>query len=288
MKGLDMTFEEKINAIRTQGYVVLKNIISDEECNKYKQYLEEDYVKYSQSYSTGQQRTISGLEEKSSEKVVFNLHNKRLEYFELLGHPTVLKILDVILKEGSYKDNDPYYLYNISARSPKKGSEQQLHLDSRFPGSMYVLIANVIWVLDDFTKESGATRVVPGSHKSGKYAEDGVRYPDEILVEAPRGSVIIFDASLWHGSSCKKNDAERWAVVLGYSRWFRKPSYDFMKNTPRKIWSKLTAAQKELLGFRFIPPKDEFTRNRSISEEYEMPDEYEIPLPDREMDRESL
>ena len=62
----------------------------------------------------------------------------------------------------------------------------------------------------------------------------------------------------WRNS--KNNNNSRWAVLLGYARWFIKPSFDYMKNTPNKIYNKLTKKQKCLLGFNLIPPKDEFTR----------------------------
>ena len=86
--------------------------------------------------------------------------------------------------------------------------------------------------------------------------------------------MLIFNANLWHGGSSKKNDKSRWALVLGYARWFVKPSFDYMKNTPIKIYNQLTSKQKSLLGFDLIPPKDEFTRMRRRSEFYEIPDKF--------------
>lgn len=272
-----MEIQKHLDEIHNKGYTVLERVITPRECERFKTYLEEDYQKYAPLHFKSGKKTAHGLEDKSSEKVVINLHNKRLEYFDLLGHSAVLSILDILLKEGSYLNSEPYYLYNNSARSPLKGSEQQLHLDSRFPGTRYVFVANVLWMLDDFTEESGATRIVPGSHKSGQYAADGKKYDNEILVLAPKGSVLIFDASLWHGSSYKYNDSARWALALGYARWFRKPTYDYMQNTPIEIFDNLTDGQKELLGFRFVPPKDEFTRTRSISENFEIPQAYHLP-----------
>ena len=71
----------------------------------------------------------------------------------------------------------------------------------------------------------------------------------------------VFDK---YSSSTKKNDVNRWALILGYARWWIKPSFDFIKNTPKNIFSKLNTSQKRLLGFHLTPPKDEFTRVRRI------------------------
>lgn len=272
-----MEINDIIIGIKENGYAVINNVLSAQDCERFKKYLNQDSAKYMPMHANPKSAGTATLNNLASEKVLFNLHNKRLEYYELLCHPLITDVMDVILKEGSYLNNDPYYLYNNSARNPLQGSEQQLHIDSRFPGTKYVFVANVLWMLDDFTEQSGATRIVPDSHKSGHYAEDGIKYPNEILVTAPKGSVLIFDASLWHGSSFKHNDAERWALTLGYARWFRKPAYDFMQNIPADIFNKLTDKQKELLGLKLIPPKDEFTRTRALSENFETPLPYKLP-----------
>ena len=69
----------------------------------------------------------------------------------------------------------------------------------------------------------------------------------------------------------------RWAYALGYARWFIKPSFDFMKNTPKNIYDQLTDDKKALLGFNCVPPKDEFSRLRRISQVPEIPENYNLP-----------
>ena len=63
-------------------------------------------------------------------------------------------------------------------------------------------------------------------------------------------------------------------MILGYARWFIKPSFDYMLNTPLKIYKKLNKKQKSLLGFNLIPPKDEFTRTTRKSSFFEKPKSY--------------
>jgi ectoine hydroxylase-related dioxygenase (phytanoyl-CoA dioxygenase family) len=272
-----MKVSNLVEEINNSGYVVIPNLISEQDCEFYKDLLEDDCAKYSEFYK-GDAVQEGELANKSGEKVVFNLHNKNAAWFKLFEHPQILSILDIILKMGSFNNKEPYYLNNISARCPLKGHPgQQLHIDSRLAGVNYCITANVIWLLDDFTLENGATRIVPGSHKWKQYAEEGVAHKDEVRITGKKGSALIFNANLWHGGAANHIDELCWAVALGYSRWFIKPSFDFMQNTPKHIFESLTDKQKELLGFNMVPPKDEFTRLRRRSSFFEQPTEYSLP-----------
>jgi ectoine hydroxylase-related dioxygenase (phytanoyl-CoA dioxygenase family) len=267
-----------VSNINEVGYTVLESIICESLCENYKSILNADYSKYARLYAGAECLEGNSLANKSGEKVVFNLHNKNEVWFDLFMHEQVLKILDSILKEGSYKNSEPYYLYNISARSPNKGGGfQQLHSDSNLPGVNYCLVANVIWAFDDFSIDNGATRIVPGSHRFRGFAPDGEIHDDEVRLVVPRGSVIIFNANCWHGGATNFTDHDRWALVLGYARWFIKPSFDYFKCTPPEVYSKLSDDQKRMLGFYYAPPKDEFTRLRRIASIAEAPELYELP-----------
>lgn len=259
------------------GYVLLPNLISPQRCAEFRQLLEQNYTDYAEHYANASSAKGT-LSDKSTEKVVFNLHNKSLQWFELFEHPQVMPILDAVLKQGSYQQNEPYYLNNISARCPLQGYPgQQLHIDSGLPGVNYCLKANVVWLLDDFTEQNGATRVVPGSQSWTSFPANGEQHPDEILITGAQGSALIFNANLWHGGGANTTDTSRWALLLGYARWFIKPSFDFMQNTPAEIFQQLTEAQKRLLGFTLTPPKDEFSRLRRIAAEPEVPAPYQLP-----------
>lgn len=264
--------------IKKKGYAVIPNLISKKLCLKLIKILEYNSKKYQKLFASPGNVKKSQLQNKSNERIVVNLHNKNLSFFKIFEHPVVLKILDILLKEGSYKNNEPYYLNNISARTPVKGSQaQQLHIDGGLPGVNYFLRANALWCLNDFSKNNGCTVVMPNSHKRKDYPIDNTKYKNLKNIYAKAGSVIIFGGNLWHGGSSKINNFPRWAVILGYARWWIKPSFDFMQNTPLHIYNKLNNSRKKLLGFNLIPPKDEFTRVRRISDFCEMPQDYKLP-----------
>lgn len=267
-----------VSKIKKNGYVVIDDLISKKLCKKLVNLLEENHNKYSKYYASPGKIKKNHLADKSKEKVVFNLHNKNLIWFKLFEHPLVISILNILLKEGSYNNNEPYYLNNISARTPLYGCPpQQLHIDGGLPGTNYVLKMNVLWCLNDFNYETGYTRVVSRSHKIKSFPKNNHEYKNEKNLYAKTGSVIIFDASLWHGGSTTLTKNLRWGLILGYARWWIKPSFDFMLNTPKNIYDKLSVFQKRLLGFDSVPPKDEFTRLRRRSDKCEKPFNYKLP-----------
>ena len=273
-----MSLKRHIKSLNLKGYTIIKNVISSDECEIYKKLLNSDYKKYHSSYAKFKQKgsSFSKSPDKntiSRDKVVYNLHNKNYRWFKLFEHKKVLRILDYVLKAGSYDNEAPYYLYNISARCPLKGNPgQQLHVDSELPGLNYNIVTNVMWYFDDVDELNGTTIIVPGSHKIKKFApDDNAKVKKKLYIKAKKGSVLIFNGCLWHGASKKNTDGSRWALVLGYARWFMKPSFDYMFNTPIKLFKKLKKSQKALLGFDLVPPKDEFTRRRRRSDFFEKP-----------------
>ena len=110
---------------------------------------------------------------------------------------------------------------NFRAALPGQG-HQNLHTDwggPVEPGDYQV--CNAIWLLDDFTPSNGATRVVPGSHRAGTVprlalSDPAARHPDEVLVTAPAGTVVVFNSHLWHGGTQNRSDrtAPRHALLL--------------------------------------------------------------------------
>jgi len=273
-----MNSEKIKQQLTNDGYVILANVLSNEECNNYKLLLEECYEKYSDKHANNSTKSEHGLDNKVNEKIVYNLHNKDFSFVKLLDHSKVFSILAFMLQEGSYNNSEPFIYALSTARNPLKSTgNQQLHVDSRCPGVPYALVAQVIFCLDDFTHTNGATRVVPGSHRLATFPENRKIYKNEVTLTAPKGAAIVYNGGLWHGSSKKMDDTSRWGLIYTYARWFYKPSFDFNKNLPKHFYERLTDQQKDLLGYKCNPPKDEFTRISSRSSTFEEPLPYILP-----------
>jgi len=143
---------------------------------------------------------------------------------------------------------------------------QQFHIDSRIPCPSHPLGLVAVWTLTDFTKTNGATRFIPKSHLFGKYPPPDHSSTDEFIVECPAGSLILFNASLWHGSSDKFDSELRSAIFITYARWFMRPNYKINRSIPESIRSRLTEKMTSLSGAYFEEPKDEFERKTRMAE----------------------
>ena len=88
-------------------------------------------------------------------------------------------------------------------------------------------IANMNWILTDYTKENGALAYVPGSHLEGRLPNPGEALPLAVPVEAPMGSLVMFSGCLWHGAYRKTTPGLRVAMLGQHCRPYMLPFQDF-------------------------------------------------------------
>ncbi|AKJ08417.1 phytanoyl-CoA dioxygenase PhyH [Archangium gephyra] len=133
-------------------------------------------------------------------------------------HPRVLAALGVLL-------DDDLHVRWLHGRSPPRGHGRQgLHVDwsSPTPPERQIL-ANAFWVLDDMARDNGATRLVPGSHRwarmpRGQYAQPQGHHPEERVLEARAGDVLVFSSHLWHAGACNESGRRRRVVLAQFCR----------------------------------------------------------------------
>jgi len=253
-----------IQNLRNDGYVIIPEALSVEACEGYVNHLEKAYDKYSAKYVSN--KSAHNLNNVSNEKIVFNIHNKHNSFIDLIDHPKVFPTVRELLTLGSYNKSAPVVLKQNTGRTPLKGIKaQQLHNDARITGCHFPIMAVVLWMLEDFTEENGATRFVPGSHKFLRYPNDNEKHPDEEVLTGKKGTAVIFDAQLWHASNENKTNLSRWCILSTYTCWFYKASFDFNRNMPLSFYNKMSELQKEIMGYTSNPPLDEFTRITSLA-----------------------
>jgi ectoine hydroxylase-related dioxygenase (phytanoyl-CoA dioxygenase family) len=123
---------------------------------------------------------------------------------------------------------------NVRSALPHNEADQPLHCDTgALPDELGYTVANSVWMLDDFTADNGAIRVVPGSHRWGHLPHDVLAdpqapHPEQALVTGRAGTVVVINAHLWHGGTANRTDAERRAAHAFYTRW-DKPQQQYQK-----------------------------------------------------------
>ena len=72
-----------------------------------------------------------------------------------------------------------------------------------------------MWAITDFTEENGATRIIPGSHLRDE-PPNPLEHYDTIPAEMPKGSVLVWVGSLWHGGGANRTDTRRVGIAMNY------------------------------------------------------------------------
>jgi ectoine hydroxylase-related dioxygenase (phytanoyl-CoA dioxygenase family) len=147
-----------------------------------------------------------------------NLVDKGNLFSLCFTHPKVLAGISHVLR------ND-LKLSSLNSRAALPGQGLQgLHADWGEPvkaGDYQV--CNSIWLLDDFTPDNGATRAVPGTHRSGQMPSDAMKdpkadHPNQRIFVAPAGTVVVFNSHAWHGGTLNRTQKPRRAIHAYFSR----------------------------------------------------------------------
>lgn len=247
------------NNLFNNGYVVVENILSHKECKKYiveiekinnniiknKNYL--DFSKYGQI-------AIKDL-----------IFLKPQIFLKIIDKKFVINFLSKIF-------NDVFILDNVMAsNSIYAGNKYSrlVHMDAHLPCVKNENTTDIIafFCLEDFNKESGSTKIWPGSHKTGIRIQNAKNYKQlikkkSIYLKAKRGSCVFILGQTWHQIGKNLNKKSRWGIFVHYKRWWIKPSTDFTK-CGSKIFKLLSLKQKELLSFNSISPKYNFKKKIS-------------------------
>ena len=149
---------------------------------------------------------------------IYNLLALDAVFAEVPVHSSVLPVVEGVLDDGCLISS----LSSIAIGSGEKA--QPIHADDQLMpiAKPHVpTVCNTMWALTDFTESNGATRIVPGTHEADHSPEYGRHY-DSIPAEMPKGSVLVWHGSLWHGGGANQTGARRVGIAMNYcAGWIR-------------------------------------------------------------------
>ena len=143
---------------------------------------------------------------------IYNLLTFGPNFARIPLHPEVLPLVEAVLDPG-------LLVSSLSSIAIEPGeTAQPIHADDQvlpLPKPHPPTVCNTMWALTDFTAANGATRVIPGSHKSDRSPDFGSHY-ESIPAEMAKGSVLVWHGSLWHGGGANTTSERRIGIAMNY------------------------------------------------------------------------
>lgn len=247
--------KELINKIEKDGYCQIPQLYEQDQIKKAFDLLLNWHLKTKSELS----ENIPFLNQ--NHPLVYNLQNKDIYFLELIfNKPIINEILMHFLNDQWFKQIPSQYPNYILRSYLGRSSNDKLpmHIDSFIPyKGAHPLAMQVGIILEDQNQQNGCTVLIPGSHKSGEYANQEV-FEKAIPIESKSGDVVIWDSRIWHGTKENKTDGTRWSLIATFVRWWVKQAFNITDNIPQSVYEKLTDNQKAIMGFCSRPYENEY------------------------------
>jgi hypothetical protein len=174
------------------------------------------------------------------------------EIFErLVQHPAIVEVAEAML-------GDDMTLGAYSARILyPAATEMGVHIDypywaMRGPFALRPpLMVQVIWMLQDFTEQNGATLVAPRSQLRCARPNREEFAREAIKTTGAAGDAIISHGLLWHDTSQNHSGEPRVALLINYGLKVIRPLDSEIAKVPPAVLERATPKLRQLLGLDF-------------------------------------
>ncbi len=176
---------------------------------------------------------------------VYNLLRHGESFGRIPVHSEVLPVVEGVLDPGCL-------ISSLSSIAIEPGeTPQPIHADDQLIplGKPHApVVCNTMWALTDFTEENGATRIVPRSHVLDHSPNYGQHY-DSIAAEMPKGSVLVWHGSLWHGGGANRSRERRVGIAMNYCAGYVRQQENQQLGLDRELVKRFPPRLQELVGY---------------------------------------
>lgn len=207
---------------------------------------------------------------------VLMLINKGKVFQQVLYHPVVDKVLEHVL-------GPDYLLSECSAHLTRPGNPAMaLHTDQWWmpppvmPGEARVaagritrqtavqgalkrstvpiaapMVVQTMLMISDFTEANGATRLVPGSHMTGRQPDQSVPHVvPSVAAEGPSGTIVMWEGRTWHSAGANTSNEIRYGMPTLYAAPQMRTLMNFTLGTKEEVLAEASPELRRLLGFK--------------------------------------
>lgn len=231
--------EGHLSRIERDGYTILQRVIEPELIDA----LDEDLRRLERELAV---QPAANLFEGLQTLRVYNLLARGELYARIPVHEAVLPIVEGVLDRGCL-------VSSLSSIAILPGeSAQPVHADDQLiplPRPHVPIVCNTMWAITDFTEENGATRILPGSHRLDRAPQPFEEAEGMIAAEMPRGSVMVYNGSLWHGGGANRTGARRVGIAMNYcAGWIRQQENQLL-GIPMDVARGFSPRLRRLVGY---------------------------------------
>ena len=160
-------------------------------------------------------------------------------------HDAVLPVVEGVLDSGCLVSSlSSITILPAEVAQPIHADDQLIPIPKPHPPT----VCNTMWALTDFTEANGATRLVPGSHLASENPIFGGEY-ETIAAEMPKGSVLVWHGSLWHGGGSNRTDERRVGIAMNYCAGYIRQQENQQLGVPQALARTFPKRLQQLLGY---------------------------------------
>lgn len=233
--------EKFITDIQTQGYAILTDVLEPDFIQKAKQAL---------SAAIDIEAAYHGTTNYSDYGMVLLCALYDRVFVDLFDNKRLTDPFNAILGEGSI-----VYAYTSSSMPPNKTNfSARVHVDCPrlIPG--YVTNMGATIALDDFSEDNGATWFLPASQNQETAPSRDEFWGRSKRFIAPAGSVLFFNARLWHAGGSNFTAQWRHALTINMCRAYMKQRIDIPRAMSHLDLTGVSEAALQKLGFHAQVP----------------------------------
>ena len=235
-RGVDPDIvEEAIRDVLDQGFVILPDLIGP--------HIVEAIRNETAPLLTHDGRTIF---EGYKTRRIYSVIEKTYSCNPIVEHPLVLALLDQLLMPQ-------YLLSQLQVIDVHPGEVRQpLHHDDGFYPLMRprpAVGAALIWAIDDFTAENGATLVCPGSHRWGDIDPENIDVEKMVPAVMRSGSAVFFLGTVWHCAGPNNSLTPRLAATTQYCEPWARQQENYSLAISRHRARECSDTIQSLLGY---------------------------------------
>lgn len=243
--------EDILEVLKRDGGLILENVLSDEQVAA----VTREIMPYVEATKPGRDDFTGNLTTRTGALVARSSACR-----DLVLNETIEALCELFLHPNCARHQ--LHLSQVIRIMPGQKA-QAIHRDRWAWGTWLKDIEpqlNTIWAITDFTKENGATQVVPGSTgwpDKQQPTDDQIGY-----AQMKAGAVLVYTGSLFHGGGENASTADRIGINITYTLgWLRQEENQYL-SCPPDIAKDLDPKLQALIGYQmgsyalgyFTPP----------------------------------